>query len=102
MTLTDLDALIERLRNSLGTNWPWTWNLAGEAAAALVQLRERIAALEAGRADLIKINNKWAGEWDTMRDTLIRLSKWDHLDNAADGPFWKREIANAVLDKEQK
>jgi len=40
MTPADLDALVARLRNSLGTNWPWTWNLAGEAAAALVQLRD--------------------------------------------------------------
>ena len=31
-------------------------------------LMERIAALEAERADLIKINNKWAGEWDQMRE----------------------------------
>ena len=31
-------------------------------------LMERIAALEAERADLIKINNKWAGEWDAMRE----------------------------------
>ena len=45
MTAPDIDALIERLRNSLGTNWPWTWNLAGEAAAALVQLREENARL---------------------------------------------------------
>jgi hypothetical protein len=28
----------------------------------------RIAALEAERADLIKINNGWAGEWDAMRE----------------------------------
>jgi len=31
-------------------------------------LMERIAALEAERADLIKINNGWAGEWDAMRE----------------------------------
>ena len=31
-------------------------------------LMERIAALEAERADLIKINNGWAQEWDAMRE----------------------------------
>ena len=31
-------------------------------------LMERIAALEAERADIIKINNGWAQEWDAMRE----------------------------------
>jgi len=44
-------------------------------ANALVQLRERIAALEAERADLIKINNKWAGEWDAMREERNALKQ---------------------------
>jgi len=35
----------------------------------------RIAALEAERADLIKINNKWAGEWDAMREERDALQK---------------------------
>jgi len=38
-------------------------------------LMERIAALEAERADLIKINNKWAGEWDAMREERDALAK---------------------------
>ena len=38
-------------------------------------LMERIAALEAERADLIKINNGWAQEWDKLlheRDALTK------------------------------
>lgn len=27
-----------------------------------------------------------------MADLLKRLRGWDHLDGAADGPYWKREI----------
>ena len=41
---------------------------------ALVR-RERIAALEAERADLIKINNGWAHEWDAMREERDALLK---------------------------
>ena len=70
-TLTDLDALVARLNDAayrFGDSYPVDAARQREAAAALVQLRERIAALEAERADLIKINNKWAGEWDAMRE----------------------------------
>ena len=35
----------------------------------------RIAALEAERADLIKINNKWAREWDAMREERDALKR---------------------------
>ena len=41
----------------------------------VVPLRERIAALEAERADLIKINNGWAHEWDAMREERDALLK---------------------------
>jgi len=39
---------------------------------------------------------------NVLRDTLIRLSKWDHLNSAADGPFWAREIANAIEATKEK
>lgn len=37
-----------------------------------------------------------ANERDAMRDALQRLSKWDHLDSAADGPYW-RTVIDAAL-----
>ena len=73
MTAPDLDALIAALTNPSGSG-P-AWNLCGKARTALVQLRERIADLEAERADLIKINNGWAGEWDAMREERDALQK---------------------------
>jgi len=69
---SDVDALIERLQGfnppdrTIASQRDYSQAIH-DAAAALVQLRERIAALEAERADLIKINNGWAGEWGTMR-----------------------------------
>ena len=38
------------------------------------EAESRIAALEAERSDLIKINNKWAGEWDAMREERDALA----------------------------
>ena len=43
------------------------FELAQRIHIATHELKTRIAALEAERADLIKINNGWAGEWGTMR-----------------------------------
>jgi len=92
---SDVDALIERI-NALADCSYWAtagWDIPGDAtqvigrlavqaAAAIASLdaerdalavvcdeRTRIAHVaEAERADLIKINNKWAQEWDAMRE----------------------------------
>ena len=84
MTPADLDALIEQFPEIHPGNYGEddaialnNWGI--DAVAALVQLRARIAALEAERADLIKINNKWAhewaGEWDAMREQVEEMRK---------------------------
>ena len=39
------------------------------------------------------------GEAEQMRALLIRISKWDMMDCAADGPFWQREIADAIAEQ---
>lgn len=36
-----------------------------------------------------------------LRDLVQRFSQWDMLDTAADGPYWKREIA-AVLGSQEE
>ena len=94
----DLDALIERLKDDAvpsGGRWQVRQDAAAaitELRAEVARLKmnqrcsaieqgevgyprvfraeaeARIAALEAERADLIKINNGWAGEWDAMRE----------------------------------
>lgn len=33
---------------------------------------------------------------DVLSEVLERLLHWDHLDGSADGPFWRREIENAL------
>ena len=48
-------------------------------------LEEYIAKLEADNAALRKL--------------LQRLSEWDHMDTAADGPYWRSEIATALAGK---
>ena len=53
-------------------------------------LMERIAALEAERADLIKINNGWAHEWDAMREERDALAK-----DAARFEWLRRKISGA-------
>ena len=51
-----------------------------------------IAALEAERADLIKINNGWAHEWDAMREERDALKQ--ELQNIADADptQWQDEV----------
>ena len=51
------------------------FELAQRIHIATHELKTRIAALEAERADLIKINNKWAGEWDKMREQVEEMRK---------------------------
>jgi hypothetical protein len=67
-------------------------------------------------ADLLKAHF-WEGkcgrdEWDAaarlllsqhaenerLRGLLLRIRAWDHLDGAADGSFWKREIDAAMQE----
>ncbi len=35
-----------------------------------------------------------------VRALLQRIREWDHLDSAADGPFWKREIDRVLKGHE--
>ena len=35
-------------------------------------------------------------EVERLRSLLLRLQHWDHMDSAADGPYWKREIDAAL------
>ena len=51
------------------------FELAQRIHVATHELKSRIAALKAERADLIKINNKWAGEWDAMREQVEEMRK---------------------------
>ena len=132
---SDVDALIERI-NALADCSYWAnvgWvipgdatqvigRLAVQAAAAIASLdaerdalavvcdeRTRIAHVaEAERADLIKINNGWAHEWDAMReerdalrDLLRRLRQWDMLSEGntprlADRDYWCEQIDAAI------
>ena len=83
-------------------------NAAVLATELAEKAESRIAALEAERADLIKINNKWAGEWDAMReerdalrDLLRRLRQWDMLSEGntprlADRDYWCEQIDAAI------
>ena len=37
-------------------------------------------------------------ENERLRGLLLRLREWDYLDGAADGPFWQREIEQALKE----
>jgi hypothetical protein len=37
-------------------------------------------------------------ENERLRGLLLRIRHWDHLDGAADGSFWKREIDAAMQE----
>ena len=37
-------------------------------------------------------------EIERLRGLLLRLREWDYLDGAADGPFWQREIEQALKE----
>ena len=52
----------------------WKSKLLAEEVEHDATMAER-DALKAERADLIKINNKWAGEWDAMREQVEEMRK---------------------------
>ena len=64
------------------------FELAQRIHIATHELKTRIAALEAERADLIKINNGWAGEWNAMREER------DALKQDAERYRWLRDPNN--------
>lgn len=37
-----------------------------------------------------------ADHLEKMESTLKRIGEWDHMDTAADGPYWRQEIAAAL------
>ena len=37
-------------------------------------------------------------ENERLRGLLLRIRAWDYLDGAADGPFWQREIEQALKE----
>ena len=37
---------------------------------------------------------------EALGTLLQRLHNWDHMDTAADGPFWRREIASVLAKLE--
>ena len=39
-----------------------------------------------------------AARYRRLRELLLRIREWDHLDSAADGPFWKHEIDKALQE----
>jgi hypothetical protein len=43
-------------------------------------------------------DKKEAAEKENLRRLLLRISQWDGLDTAADGAYWRREIAAIVGD----
>ena len=36
------------------------------------------------------------GRIETLEALLKRISEWDMMDETADGPYWRREIADAL------
>lgn len=64
--------------------------LAYENAAILAEQweRELAEAMAALRQDHI-----------TLRKLLCRIAGWDHMDTAADGPYWKAQIDAALAGK---
>lgn len=62
-----------------------------------------LATLQAEHAALCETLEATSRECATLRadqarlvDLLKRINGWDHMDSAADGPFWRREIAAAL------
>lgn len=67
------------------------------AKAELQQAREQIVRLDALiDKGLFAELSEARTEAQAMRELLGRIRQWDHLDGAADGPYWKGEIANAL------
>jgi hypothetical protein len=61
--------------------------------------RYRIVASREAFSQILDAANKLLRqhtENERLRGLLLRIRAWDHLDGAADGSFWKREIDAAM------
>ena len=67
---------------------------AREAAVeSLLLLVALVAELEQGASEKESRLARYA-------NLLQRIFHWDHMDTAADGPFWKSEIASCLAEAE--
>jgi hypothetical protein len=64
-----------------------------EATEALLLLVALVAELEQGASEKESRLGRYA-------NLLQRIFHWDHMDTAADGPFWKSEIASCLAEAE--
>lgn len=79
---------------------------------ALQRCREKVALLEATTDDLLQMKRiESLGRLEAVRklehenarvvarDRLLwQLNEWDHMDTAADGAFWRGQIAHVLND----
>ena len=89
----------------------WKSKLLAEEVEHDATMAER-DALKAERADLIKINNRWAHEWDAMREQVEEMRKVieaakamrdrQEIEVVTDPRVLAFDAALAALDKKQK
>ena len=94
MTPADLDALVARLKDDAVPSGG-RWRLRQDAAAALVQLRERIAALEAER-DALQKNSTVLVQMFELASSIPSMSDEQLRQLVANG-----RATLAALDEEQ-
>lgn len=83
--------IVDRLRASESAD-----PLIGEAILAIEALRAELAHMERAFDGLTAGSVRLMAERDAARELLRRIRQWDHLDGAADGPYWKQEIDAAL------
>jgi regulator of replication initiation timing len=55
-----------------------------------------VADMEGEVSLLVESNDKLRAENKELRVLLQRIYEWDHMDSAADGPYWRSEIDKAL------
>ena len=63
-----------------------------ESQGLLTILHEECTRLQGVIESLVDTNEDLAKELEAASLLLKRISQWDHMDTAGDGPYWRKEI----------
>jgi hypothetical protein len=88
LTMSDHDLM----QSGIAAKYKWLHDL-------IVDMAHELADADFSRDLQFKAANLNRERADRAEELLRRLSGWDHLPLAADGPFWQREIAKVIGEK---
>jgi hypothetical protein len=71
----------------------------GELRAEVERLVEKYDSLNAYAHKIEEESRQSAFEVERLRALLQRIAEWDHMDSAADGPYWRSEIDKALAPR---